>query len=78
MSFHYSTLESLQRHAFEAHSWSGHRGRSVSYSKEITTVQMKTAIAHFYTSDILNYLLDKMLSSDELYIKPRALSFKLE
>lgn len=31
---------------------------------------MKTVIAHFYTSDILNYLLDKTLSSDELSVKP--------
>lgn len=41
----------------------------MSNNEQITAVQMKTVIAHFYTSDMLNYLLVKVLSSDELYIK---------
>lgn len=43
----------------------------------ITTVQMKTVIACFCALSILNYLSDKMLSSDKKYIKPQALSLKL-
>jgi len=43
----------------------------MSRNEYITTVQMKTVITHFYALGILNYLSDKMLSSDECTSSPK-------